>query len=208
MEYLPYVELTTTDFSSDVTGIPLVFNTRFIQKITYLLPPAPAVIFFPSEYVNFKTYAHPVTEEWIDVPVSYNKINITHNTKLYGNTIQFFRFPEDNSGYIICMGHDVQQHYIYAIYILKSLLNLYNLESVYEQKSSILTNYGTTISYDMIQVYYKSFWGTDYPPVIIPFTMDHYKVLYTYIQCFFMSDQPAETVSINGQSIDPFTKLP
>jgi len=207
MQYLPFIELTTTDFSSKVTGVPLAFNTRFIQKLTRMLPPSPTVFYFPSEFITFNTYIHPTTEKWIDVPVSYYKINLTHNSKTYGDSIQFFRFSEDNSGYVICMGKIMQAHHIYCIYILKVLLNLYELESRYEQKTGITTNFGNHISYTMIQSYYKTFWGTEYPEPVIPFTKDHYKVLYTWIQCFFISEQPVETVSWNGQTYDPFEKI-
>lgn len=207
MQYLPYVELTTTDFSSKVTGVPLAFNTRFINKLTRMLPPSPTIVYFPSEFMTFNTYVHPTTEQWIDVPVSCYKINLTHNSKTYGDSIQFFRFSEDNSGYVICMGDIMQSHHIYCIYILRALLNLYGLESSYGHKTSITTNFGHEISYDDIKLYYTTFWGTDYPEPVIPFTKDHYKVLYTWINCFFISKQPVETININDQSYDPFEKI-
>jgi len=90
---------------------------------------------------------------------------------------------------------------------MKCIMKIYNINALPLVRDSMTTNYGMILSYNEIKKYHYTFWGEEMQDFHIPYSKEHFRKLSTYLKCFFISKQPIETVSWNGQTYDPFEKI-
>lgn len=220
--YIPYIELTSTDITKVVSDvhIPVHFGRSFITKLTKMLPSTPTIVYYPPQYVE--------TTMWLDAPIAdgYNEypstdfnrysyvsyeipiqpysINLIHDNRI-SDDISYHQ--PYNNGYLIVIGNTKFNYYLYACAIMKCIMKIYNINALPLVRDSMTTNYGMILSYNEIKKYHYTFWGEEMQDFHIPYSKEHFRKLSTYLKCFFISKQPIETVSWNGQIYDPFEKI-